>query len=77
MRQIIPLATSAVTLWAMWVIGQKRSWGWTLGLANQALWLWFIIGFQAWGLLPLSGALVVIYTRNLFKWRADERTVIA
>jgi hypothetical protein len=34
MRQLIPLATSVVTLWGMWVVG-NRSWkGWAIGLGN-------------------------------------------
>lgn len=72
MRQLVPLATSIVTLWGMYEAGSKRSRGWAIGLANQALWLAFIVAFGAWGLLPLSAALTVIYGRNLVRWRRDE-----
>lgn len=44
-------------------------------LANQGLWLWSIIAFQVWGLVPLTVALTVIYTRNLIRWRREERTL--
>lgn len=77
MRQVIPLLTSAVTLWGMWLAGNKRSLAWVVGLANQGLWLAFIVVFEAWGLLPLSTSLVVVYTRNLLRWRAQERAVAA
>lgn len=68
-EQAIPLTLSVITLWMMWQIGNVRYWAWIVGLANQGLWLTFIVVFEAWGLLPLSVALVVTYTRNLVKWR--------
>lgn len=71
MRQVIALATSVVTLVGMWMAGNKDWRGWAVGLANQGLWLAFIVAFGAWGLLPLSLALIVTYTRNLIRWRAD------
>ncbi len=73
MKALLPWATSAGTLLGMWLVGQKRSIGWAIGLANQVLWVTFAVVFQAWGLLPLTLALIVIYTRALLRWRADER----
>lgn len=69
MKQDIALATSAVTLIGMWLAGSHKWQGWALGLANQALWLWFILAFKAWGLLPLNICLVFVYGRNLLRWR--------
>lgn len=71
MEQLIPLATSLVTLTGMWLAGNKNYWGWALGIANQGLWLAFIIVFEAWGLLPLMFALLFIYSRNLIRWRNE------
>lgn len=68
---LISLATSAATLAGMWLAGSGSWTGWAIGLANQALWLAFIVAFAAWGLLPLSLALIVVYTRNLLRWRAS------
>lgn len=73
LHQLLPLLTGIVTLVAMWLAGSGRWTGWALGLANQVLWLAFIIVFDAWGLLPLLVALVVVYTRNLVRWRRDDR----
>lgn len=56
----------------MWAAGSHRSWSWGLGIANQALWFAFIVAFGAWGLLPLNVALVVVYSRNLVKWRRER-----
>jgi hypothetical protein len=71
-RQILSLITAALTLWGMWLAGNKRSAGWIVGLVNQVFWLTTIIAFGVWGLLPLTGALTVVYSRNLLKWRREE-----
>lgn len=73
MRQVLPLLLSAVTIYGMWLAGNKRSLGWVIGLANQVPWLAFIVVFEAWGLLPLTVALIITYTRNLLRWRAEEQ----
>ena len=71
-RTLLPWATSAGTLLAMWLLGQKKSVGWTVGLVNQVLWVTFSIMFKAWGLLPLTAALIVVYTKALVAWRRDD-----
>ncbi len=68
MRQIIPLALSVLTLVGMWLAGNHDRRAWIVGLTNQALWITFIVVFDAWGLLPLSLALIVVYSRNLIRW---------
>lgn len=77
MKALLPWATSVGTLLGMWLVGQKRSIGWAVGLLNQALWVSFAVVFRAWGLLPLSAALTVIYVRALLAWRRDERVARA
>lgn len=72
MIQLIPLATSVVTVCGMWLAGNKNVWGWYLGIANQALWLTFIITFDAWGLLPLLVVLLFVYSRNVFRWKREQ-----
>ena len=72
MRQLLPLATSLGTLASMWLAGSKRWEGWLVGLVNQALWFTFIMAFEAWGLLPLSAALTVVYSRNLWRWKVEH-----
>lgn len=68
----ISLATSAGTIAHMIATGNKVRWAWLLGLGNQAIWLVFIVAFGAWGLLPLSAALTVIYSRNHLRWRREH-----
>lgn len=77
MKALLPWATSAGTLLGMWLVSQKRSVGWIVGLVNQVLWVTFAVVYGAWGLLPLTVALIVIYSRALFRWREDERIVDA
>jgi hypothetical protein len=74
-KQVIPYATSAVTIIQMWAAGDRRVWAWPLGIANQALWLTFIVLYSAWGLLPLMCALIVTYTRNWAKWRREQHRI--
>lgn len=72
-RTAIQLLTSGVTLTGMWAAGSKKPWAWLVGLGNQALWLVVIVTTGAWGLLPLSASLVVIYTRNHIRWTKEAR----
>lgn len=73
MIQLIPLATSVVTVLGMWLAGNKNVLGWYLGIANQALWLTFIIAFEAWGLLPLLVVLLFVYSRNVYRWKKEAK----
>lgn len=72
-KQLISLATASGTLLSMYLLGNKDKRGWIVGLLNQFLWITFIVVFGAWALSPLSGCLLVMYTRNLRKWRKDEQ----
>lgn len=77
MRALLPWATSAGTLLGMWLLAQKKSVGWIVGLCNQVLWVAFATTFKAWGLLPLTVALIFVYTKGLIKWRAEEKSLNA
>ena len=77
MNLTIQLLTSALTFLGMWLAGRKDWRGWLVGLVNQVCWLAVIVTTDAWGILPLSVGLTVIYTRNLVRWRRDERELLA
>lgn len=68
-RQVLPLATSALTVVSMWRAGSGRPDAWAIGLANQVLWLLTIVLFGVWGLLPLTVILTVTYARNWARWK--------
>jgi hypothetical protein len=64
----LPWLLSAITIYMTVLAGNKTRWAWSLGLANQALWLTWIIASQSWGLIPMNVALWVVYARNHLKW---------
>jgi hypothetical protein len=67
-RLLLPWLLSANTIAVMWLAGSKRPLAWVLGLAGQAGWIAFAVLYAAWGLLPLSIVLIVVYGRNLRRW---------
>lgn len=71
-RLALSLVTSTGTLAGMWLVSKKRWQGWAVGLANQVVWLALIVATRTWGLLLLTVALVVIYTRALLEWKDDQ-----
>lgn len=68
MKDLLPWVMSCVTITAMWLQGSKWKHAWLLTLGNQVLWLTWIITVQAWGLLPMTCAIVFVATRNHFNW---------
>ncbi len=64
----LPYLLSAITIYSMLLAGNKKKGAWLVGLANQFLWLVWIVLSSAWGLLPMNIALWVVYGRNYLKW---------
>jgi hypothetical protein len=79
---MIPWVTSAATLLAVWLNGRNVRLSWKVSLLNQAIWLVFIVTYDAWGLLPLTLALSAIFARHLRRtrrrpdpgWLSDQKT---
>jgi len=73
MRELIalhlPWMLSAFSVVMFVLIGNKWRGVWVLGVCLQFPWLLWIWASASWGLLPLTLFLLVIYTRNHFKWR--------
>lgn len=69
MITLLPWLLSLGTLLVMWWAGDGRQRAWVLGLALQPLWIAFAIAVDAYGLIPLSLALMVVYARNLRNYR--------
>ncbi len=72
MREIIveylPWLLSAITIWMSLMAGNLHRRAWLIGIANQVLWLVWIVSAGTWGFLPLNIALWIVYTRNHIKW---------
>lgn len=71
-REYLPWLLSAITCYMTLMVGNKRKHAWTLGIANQLLWLLWIVVAQAWGLLPMTAMLTIIYFRNYFRWKRES-----
>jgi len=69
-RIYLPWLLSAITIWMTLLAGNLHRNAWLVGLANQLLWLVWIVATGTWGLIPLNVALWVVYGRNHLKWRA-------
>lgn len=67
-RDWMPWILSAITIWMTVLAGSKHPRAWLVGLANQALWLVWIVAVGAWGLLPMNLALWLVCARNHWKW---------
>lgn len=64
----LPWLLSAITIYMTVLAGNKHRLAWVVGLVNQALWLFWIVGTKTWGLLPMNAALWIVYARNHLKW---------
>jgi hypothetical protein len=62
---------SAITIFSMWLAGNRNPWAWVVSLLNQALWFTWIVLEGEWGLLPMNLAMVFVSFRNLRKWLND------
>ena len=67
-RDYLPWLMSAATIYMNLLAGNKHPKAWAIGLANQAVWLVWIVATSAWGLLPMNAALWVVYARNHLQW---------
>jgi hypothetical protein len=65
---VLPWFLSAITIYSMFLAGDKNPNAWLVGLANQALWLIWIFTAHEWGFLPMNIAFWVVYYRNYVKW---------
>ena len=67
----MPWLLSAITIYMTVLAGNKNRYAWVIGLANQALWLIWIVASESWGLIPMNIALWIVYGRNHLKWNAS------
>jgi hypothetical protein len=72
-RECLPWLLSAITIYTMFLAGDRKSYTWLVGLFNQLLWLVWIIADEAWGLLPMNAALWFMYTHYRWKQLDEEK----
>jgi hypothetical protein len=68
----LPWLLSAITIVTMWQAGSRWRWTWALSLANQALWLTWIIATANWGFLPMNVCMWVVSLRNHLRWKKES-----
>ena len=67
--EYLPWLLSAITIWMSVLMGNLKRNAWLIALANQFLWLIWIVASTKWGFMPLNIALWFVYGRNYWKWR--------
>lgn len=56
-------------LLGMWVVGQRKRWGWVLSMTTQSLWAFYAIGTGQYGFLIGTVSYFAVYLRNWLHWR--------
>ena len=63
---------AAVSIAGLWISGVNPRAGWLYGISSQAVWIAYGLATEQHGMLALSGAFVLIYGRNLWRWRGTR-----
>lgn len=70
-ENVLPWFMSCITIYQIYMTGNKHPNSWIVMLVNQCLWLLWIIVGQHWGLILMNIALWVVAIRNHRKWNSD------
>lgn len=62
-------------LLGMYVVGQKKRWGWVLSMLTQSLWATYAIGTGQYGFLIGTVSYFAVYLRNWLRWRHEATSV--
>lgn len=63
---------AAASIVGLWLSGQNPRWGWAYGIACQGIWTAYGLATGQSGMLALSAVFVVMYSRNLWRWRGTR-----
>lgn len=64
-------------LLGMYVVGQKKRWGWVLSMTTQSLWAFYAIGTGQYGFLIGTLSYFAVYLRNWLHWRRPATDPLA
>jgi len=59
---------SLTSCFMLWLMGNKSIWGPVVGIANQGLWIFYVIWTSQWGLMLGVILYTFVHLRNLMKW---------
>lgn len=67
---------AVVSVAGLWISGYNPKIGWAYGIISQGVWIAYGLATNQPGMIALSLAFIVIYLRNLRRWRGSrfERT---
>lgn len=68
----LPWIISILSIYTVWITGNKNKIGWLLNGFSQVLWLIWIWSTSAWGLIPLNIAMLCMSIRNFILWNKGE-----
>lgn len=68
--QVAIVALAIVTLWAT---GNKKRWGWAVGVFSEGVWAGYAWTLRSWGLGALCVLYGILYARNWWRWRPRSR----
>ena len=60
---------AVVSVLGLWISGLNPRTGWVYGIACQAIWVAYGVATGQPGMIALSAAFIVLYGRNLWRWR--------
>lgn len=63
---------SVVSLLTVYLTGKKKIIGWQVGLIGQALWISWEFYIKAWGLMPMTVIMTILYVKNLKEWKKEK-----
>ncbi len=73
----LPWLLSVITLFQLYLAGNKDPRAWLVGIANQMVWLLWIVVTSTWGFLPLTVGICAVYLRNHYRWNLmDVKPVV-
>lgn len=68
---------AGVSIAGLYISGYSPRWGWIYGIASQAVWVAYGLATDQHGMIALSAAFLLIYGRNLWRWRGTTFTPAA
>ncbi|WP_329094279.1 hypothetical protein [Streptosporangium sp. NBC_01469] len=68
---------AAVSIAGLWVGGINPRAGWIYGIGSQGVWAAYGLVTDQPGMIALSAAFVILYSRNLWRWRGTHFKPVA
>jgi hypothetical protein len=64
---------TALTLFSMYFVEQKRKEGWLVSFGTQAVWILYALTTKQYGFLAPAPFFIVLYARNYVRWAREEK----